>query len=89
MKNIPKELFIYQQYMPEVKHDSTTNVYEGPVKGESRKILLEILERTQDVVFVNKNYILDCINTPPKREHLVEVVKGPRKYNADQRLFVA
>ena len=89
VKTVPKELFIYQQYMPEVKPDSTTLVYEGPVKGESRTILVGILRDTQDVVFVNKNYILDCINTPPKREHLVEVVTAPRKFSADQRLLVA
>ena len=37
VKTVPKELLIYQQYLPEVKADSVVLVHEGMLDANSNK----------------------------------------------------
>lgn len=88
-KRVPKELFIYQQYMPEVKSNSIVLVYEGALDRDSKKFITSILKDTRDLVFVTKNYLINCIHKIVLRERLFRVVKEPRKFNVGSRILTA
>jgi hypothetical protein len=87
-KNMPKELTLYQQYFPQVHSDSVALVYEGVLDIESKKFLKEFLEDSKDIVFVTKNYLINCIHNPQLRENLVRIMKKPKKYSSTQRILV-
>ena len=84
---MPKELTLYQQYFPQVHSDSVALVYEGVLDAESKKFLTEFLEDSKDIVFVTKNYLINCIHHPQLRENLVKTMKKPKKYSPSQRIL--
>jgi hypothetical protein len=86
-KNVPKELLIYQQYFPQVHADSIALVYEGILDTESKKFLTSFLEDSKDIVFVTKNYLINCIHNPQLRINLVRTIKKPKKYAPTQRIL--
>lgn len=90
-KAIPKELFIYQQYLPEIRPNpnSVMLVYEGTLDRESFKIICDILGDAKDIVFVTKNYIINCLHQPALKEQLLRVLKTPKKYDSEARILVA
>jgi hypothetical protein len=86
-KSMPKELTLYQQYFPQVHSDSVALVYEGVLDTESKKFLTEFLEDSKDIVFVTKDYLINCIHNPQLRENLVRTMKKPKKYSSVQRIL--
>jgi len=86
-KSVPKEVIVYQQYMPEVKSDSVVIIYEGTLDTESRKFITGILDDAKDILLVTKNFLLNCVYKPALRERLLSVMKNPRKYPASSRIF--
>lgn len=86
-KSIPKELLIYQQYFPEIHSDSVALVYEGTIDTDSRKFLLSVLTDSKDIVFVTKNYLINCVHQPIMRDRLVRTIKTPNKYRAEDRIL--
>jgi len=86
-KSVPKEVIVYQQYMPEIKSDSVVIIYEGTLDTESRKFIIGILDDAKDILLVTKNFLLNCVYKPALRERLLSVMKNPRKYPASSRIF--
>jgi len=86
-KNMPKELMLYQQYFPQVQSDSIALIYEGVLDTESKKFLASFLGDSNDIVFVTKNYLINCIHNPQQRTNLVRTIKNPRKYSPAQRIL--
>lgn len=88
VKSVPKEIIIYQQYFPEVKPNSVVLVYEGSLDTESRNQIIGILSDTKDIVFVNKNFLINCIYKPAQRQRLITTIKNPQGADAENRLLI-
>ena len=86
-KSVPKEVFVYQQYFPEIKSNSVVIVYEGRLDAKSLVFIKGLLEDARDVVFVTKNYLVNCLQSFNLRDRLMKVMKRPKKYGAEDRLF--
>ncbi|MCX6817290.1 MAG: hypothetical protein NTU57_00345 [Candidatus Aenigmarchaeota archaeon] len=87
VKSIPKEFIIYQTYIDEVKSDSITIVYEGNLDGKSKKIISDIMSDAVSVLFVTKNYLINCAYKPALREKLIETMKNPKHKKPEMRIF--
>jgi len=87
VKSVPKELLIYQQYLPEVGSNSVILVYEGLLDPNSRTIIASILEDSQNIVFVTKNYLINCVYKSSYRERLMKTIMNPNKFKPDQRIL--
>lgn len=88
-KGVQKEFVLYQQYMPEVRPNSAVIVYEGSVDPESYALLRALLADAPNVVFVTKNFLINCMYKPLLRDRLLRVMKEPRKYKPDDRILTA
>lgn len=86
-KGISKEIFLYHQYMPEVKSNSIVLIYEGMVDGKAQKFVHAILQDAKDVVFVTKNYLINSIHKLVLREKLLKVIRKPRRFKAASRIL--
>jgi len=86
-KSVPKELMTYQQMIGEVKPSSVLLAYEGTLDAESLSLVTSILEETPDVIFVTKNYLLNCVHQATKRERLLEVIKSPKNFDTASRVL--
>lgn len=89
VKSVPKELVIYQQYFPEVHSDSVVIAYEGSLDDDSHKFVLSILADSHDIVFVTKNYLINCIYQPTFRERLFKTLKQPHEHDPEERILTA
>ena len=78
---------MYQQYFPEIKSNSVVIVYEGRLDAKSLVFIKGLLEDALDVVFVTKNYLVNCLQSSSLREILIKVMKRPKKYPAEDRLL--
>jgi len=78
---------VYQQYFPEIKSNSVVIVYEGRLDAKSLVFIKGLLEDALDVVFVTKNYLVNCLQSSSLREILIKVMKRPKKYPAEDRLL--
>jgi hypothetical protein len=88
-KNIPKELLIYENYLPEVKSDSILLIYEGSVEGDSQKFIKSLLKDSPKIVFINKNYLINCIYKLNLRKQLLRKIKKPNNFPSEERLLLA
>jgi hypothetical protein len=86
-KSVPKEIMTYEQVIAEVKPNSVMIVYEGTLDTKSLSLITSILEDTPHVVFVTKNYLINCIYQPAKKERLREVLKYPEKFDKNSRIL--
>lgn len=86
-KSVPKELITYQQYFREVHSNSIVLAYEGSLDAESHQFIESILTDAKDIVFVTKNYLVNCANQPQLREKLVKTMKTPRNYPPNERVL--
>jgi len=86
-KSVGKEIMTYQQMIAEVKPSSVLLAYEGTLDAESLGLVTSILDDTPDVVFVTKNYLLNCIHQTTKRERLLEVIKSARNLDTSSRIL--
>ncbi len=87
-KAIQKEILIYQQYLPEVRANSVGLVYEGTLDKKSRSLIRDILRDSKNIVFINKNFLINCAFKHPLREKLIKIIKEPDKYDAEQRILI-
>jgi hypothetical protein len=87
VKSVPKEILIYQQYFPEVHPDSAVLIYEGSLDADSQKFVLSILSDSSDIVFVTKNYLVNCVHQPQLRERLLKTIKQPQRYDPEERIL--
>jgi len=62
-------------------------VYEGRLDAKSLVFIKGLLEDALDVVFVTKNYLVNCLQSSSLREILIKVMKRPKKYPAEDRLL--
>jgi len=88
-KSVPKELLIYQQYFAEVKSNSVIIIYEGLLDINSHKIVASILEDTKDIVFVSKNYLINCVHQPSLRERFLRIIMEPKNFKSEERILVS
>jgi len=88
-KSIPKELLIYQQYFPQVNSESVVLIYEGSLDGDSQKLIISIFEDSPDILFVTKNYLINCIYQQSFRERFIKIIKEPGKFKPEERILVA
>jgi hypothetical protein len=86
-KSVSKEIMTYQQMIAEVQPSSVMLAYEGTLDAESLSMVASILGDTPDVVFVTKNYLLNCVQQPAKKERLLEVIKSPRNFDTTSRIL--
>jgi len=86
-KSVPKEIMTYQQMIAEVKPSSVLLVYEGTLDAESLSLVTSILNDTPDVIFVTKNYLLNCVQQATKRERLFEIIKSPHDFDTYSRIL--
>lgn len=86
-KGVSKEIFLYHQYMPEVKSNSIVLVYEGKIDSKAQKFIYGILQDARDVVFVTRNYLLNSIHRLVLRERLLRVIRKPRRFKAMSRIL--
>jgi len=86
-KGIPKEIMTYQQLIAEVKPSSVLIAYEGTLDAKSLNLIVSILEDTPDVVFVTKNYLINCIYQPSLKGRIIEILKAPKKFDAASRIL--
>jgi hypothetical protein len=87
VKSVPKELLIYQQYFPEVRSNSVILVYEGSLDVSSHKMIESILGDSQDVIFVTKNFLINCVHQPSFRELFMNIILKPEKFKPDERIL--
>jgi len=87
-KSVSKELVIYQQYAPEVKSNSIILIYEGMLDNNSRKFVKSIFEDSPDLVFVNKNFLINCVHQPSFKERLIRTMIEPKGFDAESRVLV-
>ena len=86
-KSVSKEIMTYQQMIAEVKPNSVVLAFEGTLDAESLSMVTSILEDTPDVVFVTKNYLLNCVQQAAKREQLLGIIKSPHNFDAASRIL--
>jgi len=86
-KSVPKEIMTYQQMITEVKPSSVLLAYEGTLDPESLSLVASILDDTPDVIFVTKNYLLNCVQQAAKRERLFEIIKSPHNFDTSSRIL--
>ena len=86
-KSVPKEILTYQQMIAEVKPSSVLLVYEGTLDAESLSLVTSILDDTPDVIFMTKNYLLNCVQRATKRERLFEIIKSPHNFDTSSRIL--
>ncbi len=86
-KGISKEIFIYDQYMPEVKSNSIVLIYEGKIDSKAKKFVDGILQDAKDVVFVTKNYLVNSIHKLVLRERLLRIIRKPKRFKATSRIL--
>jgi hypothetical protein len=86
-KSVPKEIMTYQQMITEVKPSSVLLVYEGTLDAESLSLVTSILDDTPDVIFITKNYLLNCVQQATKRERLFEIIKSPHNFDTSSRIL--
>ena len=77
----------YEQMISEVKPNSVLIAYEGTLDAQSLTLVTSILEDTPDVVFVTKNFLLNCVHQPQKRTRLAEVLTSPRNFDKISRML--
>lgn len=86
-KSVPKEIMTYEQVIAEVKPNSVMIAYEGTLDAKSLNQIASILEDTPHVVFVTKNYLLNCVHQSTRRKRLEEVLKSPRNFDTTSRIL--
>jgi hypothetical protein len=86
-KGVFKEIMTYEQMIPEVKPNSVLIAYEGTLDAKSLALVASILEDTPNIVFVTKNYLLNCIHQPARKERLEEVLLSPRNFDKTSRIL--
>ncbi len=86
-KGVSKEVFLYHQYMPQVKANSIVLIYEGKIDSKAQKFVHAILEDAKDVVFVTKNYLINSIHKLVLKERMLKVIKKPKRFKAASRLL--
>ena len=86
-KSVQKEFAIYKQNFPEVHSDSVVIAYEGTLDAISQQLIASILEDSKSIVFVTKNFLINCIHQLALKERLVKTIKNPQSYPADQRIL--
>lgn len=86
-KSVAKEIITYQQFISEVKPNSVVVIYEGNLDTDSYGHVKGILEDAQDVVFVTKNYLVNCVHQHSLKERFLKVIRRPREYDADSRIL--
>jgi len=86
-KSVPKEIMTYEQVIAEVKPNSVLIAYEGTLDVKSLSLIASILEDTPDVVFVTKNYLLNCVHQPARRRRLADILKSPRSFDTTSRIL--
>ena len=86
-KSVPKTIMIYQQLIAEVKPSSVLIVYEGTLDAKSINVVISILDDAPDVVFVTKNYLINCIHRPKLRERFSRTIKAPKNFETASRIL--
>lgn len=86
-KGVSKEIFLYHQYMPQVKSNSIVLIYEGKIDSKALEFIHGILQDTKDVVLVTKSYLVNSIHKLVLRERLFKVIRKPRRFRAASRLL--
>jgi len=86
-KSVPKEIMTYEQVIAEVKPNSVVIAYEGTLDIKSLNLVISILQDTPNVVFVTKNYLINCLHKPSLKQRLIEVIKTPLKFDATGRVM--
>lgn len=86
-KSVPKEIMTYEQVIAEVKPNSVMIVYEGTMDAKSIGLVSSILQDAPHMVFVTKNFLINCLYKPLLKEKLVKIIKNPQKFNANERIM--
>jgi len=86
-KSVPKEIMTYEQVITEVKPNSILIAYEGTLDVKSFSQIVSILEDTPHVVFVTKNYLINCLHKPSLKQRLIEAINNPQKFDANGRIL--
>jgi hypothetical protein len=86
-KSVPKEIMTYEQVITEVKPNSVLIVYEGTLDAKSANLVISILQDTPDIIFVTKNYLINCLHKLSLKERLVEAIRNPKKFDASDRMM--
>lgn len=87
VKTIPKEMLIYQHYLPEVRSCSTAIVYEGSLDDKSFDMIKSILDDTTQIVFVTKNFLINSIQKPQQKKRLIQTIRAPKKYKSQDKIL--
>lgn len=87
IKNVPKEILIYQQYLKEIKSQSVMVVYEGTLDEKSLSMISSILNDAKGIVFVTKNFLINCIQKPAEKKRLELAMRLPQRHTANQRIM--
>ena len=86
-KGVPKEIMTYQQLIAEVNPSSVLIAYEGTLDAKSINTISSILDDAPDVIFVTKNYLINCIHRPAFRERLIRTIKTPKRFETSSRIL--
>lgn len=86
-KGVPKEIMTYQQLIVEVNPSSVLIAYEGTLDAKSIGVINSILDDAPDVIFVTKNYLINCIHRPALKEKLIRTIKAPKKFKTSSRIL--
>jgi hypothetical protein len=87
-KSVPKEIIIYQKYLPEIGANSVILIYEGSVSdSKSFNSLKEILEDNANVLFVTKNFLLSCLHKPILRQNIMKRMSRPTIFPSEERIL--
>jgi len=86
-KRVPKEITIYERLFDEVKPSSVLIVYEGTLDAKSLGLVASILEDNPHVIFVTKNYLVNCIYRLALKRRLIQMLKTPKKFETSFRVL--
>ena len=86
-KRVPKEIIIYERLFDQVKPTSVLIAYEGTLDAKSLSLVASILEDNPHVVFVTKNYLVNCIYKLALKRRLMRILKTPKKFETSSRVL--
>lgn len=91
-KSVVKEIITYNQFLTEIRRNnkhpnSIVIVYEGPLDSNSYRFIENILADTKNIVFITKNFLVNCVDDRVLRDKMLKIIKMPNIYDAASRIL--
>ena len=88
-KQVPKEIITYNNLLSEVKSNSIIIVYEGRLSKKATNYIKDLLNDCKNIIFINKDYLINAISTPIMKKKIEKVMKKPNEFTCEERILVS